>query len=445
MLRRKIDDFLLNWKERKDKKPLVVTGICKVGKTTSIENLKSQYDVFIKIDFASNPEYIDVFAGNYTIDSIVKGISLLDNKIKFISNKTLLFFDNVELCLNALEAAKLFNDNRDFDVVYSGFTLEMYDKIKEVEPFIEEYKLYPLDFEEYLWAEGYDSEISEDLFASLVKMEQIRLEKSSTFSSLFRKYSFVGGFPSAVEESLKSDELNSVFDINTEIFNYTCERLGAHIDELGIPRYERLYANVATQLMRDNHKFIISKLYKKARFKDYNEVIARLVDSEMISKCYGLNNITLPFENQKKLDNFHLYYVDHSLLFINYGIRTIKKIVDDHNSVDYNCALQESVVAESLKRMGFDYYFYKSKDYNVELDFVIVDDNDEILPIEVKTYRERGISLKAVLKGDYNIHYGIKLSENILSYNKGIFTIPYYCLFLLKRFLHEKRYLNFNK
>lgn len=95
--------------------------------------------------------------------------------------------------------------------------------------------------------------------------------------------------------------------------------------------------------------------------------------------------------------------------------------------------------------MGFDYYFYKSKDYNVELDFVIVDDNDEILPIEVKTYRERGISLKAVLKGDYNIHYGIKLSDNTLSYNKGIFTIPYYCLFLLKRFLHEKRYLNFNK
>ncbi len=444
MLKRKIDSFLLDWKQKKEKKPLVVTGICQVGKTTSIEKLKDQYEVFIKIDFAINPKYIKIFEKKYNLTSILKNISSLNEKVKFIPNKTLLFFDNVELCLNALEAAKLFKENKDFDVIYSGFTLEMYDKIKEVEPFIEEYRLYPLDFEEYLWAEGYDADVIEDLYVSLTKMQQLKSEKSSRFSYLFRKYTCIGGLPKAVDESLKSDVLNKVLDAQAEVFNYTCERLGSHIDELGIPKYKCLYANVSTQLMRDNHKFTISKLYPKARFKDYNDIIAKLINSGMINRCYGLNAITLPFEGKEKLDNFHLYYTEHSMLLLKYNIKIIKKLTSDNNSVDYNCALQESLVDEALTRMNIDHYFYKNKDYSVEFDFVIADGN-EIIPIEVKSYRDRGISLKSVLKGDYNVHYGIRLSENTLSYNKGIFTIPYYCLFLLKRFLYEKCYLNFNK
>ena len=205
MLKRKIDDFLIAWKNNKDKNPLIISGARQIGKTTSITNFGGSYSSFIKIDFKSEPKYRSIFKDGYTPLEIIKNISLLNPNFKYIPYDTLIFFDEIQDFPDALSSLKFFKEDGKFDVICSGSLLGVTYKLASFIPvgFKTEYKMDSMDFEEFLWANGYQSKQIEELYKEILNLNKLSETTMIAMRDLFKKYIFTGGMPKAVTTFIK--------------------------------------------------------------------------------------------------------------------------------------------------------------------------------------------------------------------------------------------------
>lgn len=439
-LRRKAAKFLSDWKQNPKRKPLVITGARQVGKTKSIEKFGESYDSFIEINFITMPQYKTIFKTNYTVDSVIKEISLLNPNFKFIPEKTLIFFDEIQEYPNALTSLKSFALDNRYDVICSGSLLGVhYKKISSVPVgFKENYQMHSLDFEEYLWAMGYQDSQIEDIYSYLIKLKPLPDTYKEKLSQLFRDYIFIGGMPEVVKQFVLDGTFTEPFKIQQRIYHDYEDDITKYAEGLDNAKIKNYYRHIVSQLAKDNHKFQISKIKKDVKSRDYIGVEDWLIDAGIINVTYNLNQLVLPLDTNENEKNFRIYYSDHSLFIAKLDEESKNDLIINNNYDIYNGALYESLVSEALIKSGYgQLYFYKNNDSTCELDFIIRSKN-EIIPIEVKRNRGKAKSMKTVLEDKkININFGIKLTNGNIGYANKVLTIPYYLTFLLKRFLKE--------
>jgi predicted AAA+ superfamily ATPase len=445
MLKRKVDVFLKKWKENHNKKPLIISGARQIGKTTSIRELGKTYESFIEIDFVKMPQFKTIFKNGCEVKNIIKEISLLEPKFKFIEKNTLILFDEIQAYPDAATSLKSFSEDGRFDVICSGSLLGVnYKKISSIPVgFKEEYTMYSLDFEEFLWANGYDENQIEDIYDYMKKLMPLPEVYVNKLSQLFRDYIFVGGMPEAVKLFVSSGTFSESFDVQKRIYKDYEDDITKYVEGLDFAKVKRVYRHISAQLAKDNHKFQISKIGHGARLRDYIGAEEWLKDAGIVNISYNLDELNIPFSSYEMSDYFRIYYAEHSLFIANLDEESKEDLVVNENYEIYNGALYESLVSEALVKSGFKLYFYKNSDSTIELDFLIRIKN-EIIPVEVKRNRGRSKSLNIILDTNENINYGLKLTNGNIGFENNKFTFPYYLTFLIKRFFKETEYIKWN-
>ena len=206
-LKRKIDDFLIEWKNNKDRMPLVVRGARQIGKTESIEHFAQQnYKYFVEINFVLQKEYKTIFDNGFEVDTILHNISMINNDYKFIPGETLIFFDEIQDCINCATSLKSFNIDKRFDVICSGSMMGI--NYKEIESNSvgnkQDYIMHSMDFEEFLWAKGYSENQIEDLYNCMKELKLLTTTQYDIMLSIFKDYMIIGGMPAIVARFIEN-------------------------------------------------------------------------------------------------------------------------------------------------------------------------------------------------------------------------------------------------
>ena len=435
MLKRKIDVFLEEWKNR-EHNPLIIKGARQIGKTTSImEFAKKNYESVIEINFISNPEYIQIFKSGFNVDSIILELSILNPNLKFIPGNTLIFFDEVQEYMDATTSLKFFALDKRFDVICSGSALGVkYNKVKSVAVgFKEDYTMYSLDFEEFLWAKGYEDNIINSLFNNVLDLKPYSDLVLDKMNSLFMEYILVGGMPKIVSTYIEQGNYSGIPNRQNQLYQDYLDDIRKYVEGLDASRVENMYLHVASQLGKDNPKFQITKLGHGARANQYEGCAQWLSDAGVVNICYCLNSLTLPLKGNENPNNYRLYFADTSLLIASMDEESRKDLLVSKNLGVYKGALYENFAAEALMKQGYELFFYRSEDSRTELDFLIRL-KDSIVPIEIKANKGSARSLNAVIEDKKidEIKYGIKFSNNNIGVANNMLTLPFFTLFMLK-------------
>lgn len=439
-LKRKIDRFLTEWKANPDRKPLIVKGCRQVGKTRSIRHFAktAKYESFIEINFVKEAKYKNIIVDGYTASSIIKNISLIDPSKKFIDGKTLIFFDEVTEFPEITTSLKFFKEDGRFDVICSGSMLGVnYNKIESNSVgYKTDYEMFSMDFEEFLWAKGYDNDTTESLLSHMRQLKPFSTLEMSVYHGLFLDYVVLGGMPAVVKDYIIKGTFEGSLDTQRQLIADFKEDIRKYAEGLDQTRILNVFNSVASQLAKENKKFQISKIEKGARFRDYRGCAEWLNDAGIVNICYCLNDLELPLSGNCDTDKFKLYFCDTGLLVSLLDEESQDDLRANKNLGVYKGALYENIVGEALVKSGYKLYYYKREDGTLEEDFFIRSSSN-LIPVEVKAKSGKSKSLKSLItsKKYPDIEYGFKLSANNIGYSDKIYTFPYFCAFLLKRFM----------
>lgn len=440
-LSRKIDHALKEWKQDAQRKPMIVKGPRQVGKTESIRRFaKQNYENVIEINFVEEPKYRMITADGYKAEEIVKNISLLDPEKKFEAGKTLLFFDELQAFPEIATALKFFRIDGRFDVICSGSLLGIqYQRIESNSVgYKTDYEMYSLDFEEFLWAKGYDSAFTEELLTHMREQKPLSDVTMSVCGSLFLDYCILGGMPAVVREYIERGTFEGSLEIQRQLLADYKEDIRKYAEGMDQTRILNVFNQIPVQLAKDNKKFQISKVASGARFKDYRGCIEWLADAGMVNLCYCLRSPELPLKGNYEENKYKIYFADNGLLVAMLDDEAQEDLRANKNLGVYKGALYENIVGEALVKNGYGLYYYKKENSTLEEDF-FVRTASELIPIEVKATNGRAKSLRSLIDGDKygDIRYGIKFAAANIGYSDGIYTFPYFCAFLLRKYLRE--------
>lgn len=438
-LKRKIDAFLSAWKANPDKKPLIVKGPRQVGKTESIQRFADgNYTSVITINFVEEPKYKMITADGYKAADIIKNISRIDPSKRFIEGETLIFFDELQEFPDIATALKFFKIDGRFDVICSGSMLGLnYRKIESNSAgYKTDYEMFSLDFEEFLWAGGYDDAFIDDMLTHMHTLTPFNELEMSVCSELFLNYCILGGMPAVVREFIEKGTFEGSLETQRQLIADYKENIRKCADGMDQTRILNVFQHIPVQLAKDNKKFQISKVASGARFRDYRGCIEWLNDAGMVNICYCLNFPELPLKGNYDETKYKLYFADSGQLVAMLDEEAQEDLRANKNLGVYKGALYENVVGEALVKAGYQLYYYKREDSTLEQDF-FVRTASALIPVEVKAQRGTAKSLRTLITSDKyeDIHYGIKFTAGNIGFSDDIYTFPYFCAFLLKRYL----------
>ena len=441
-LKRKIDEFLVQWKNNKDRLPLIVKGARQIGKTESINHFaKKYYSNIVYINFVLEPKYKTILSDGYDADSIVKNITLLDTKKKFIKDDTLLIFDEIQEYPDIATSLKSFKVDGKYDVICSGSLLGIhYQKIHSNSVgYKPDYEMYSMDFEEFLWAKGYDDTQIADLLKHMILQKPFGQTQFEVYKKLFLDYCILGGLPAVVRQYIETNSFSNTLEIQNQIRLDYEEDIRKYAQGLEQTKIASVYRNIPVQLAKENKKFQYNKLGKNARSREYTGCIDWLKDAGVISICYCLHFPELPLKGNYDENKFKLYYPDTGLLISTLDEEAQDDLRANKNLGIYKGALYENFVAEAFLKQGLGLYYYKKENATLEEDF-FVRTKDVLIPVEVKANKNSSKSLNQLIsnKNYSDIHYGIKLGDSNIGFENNIYTFPYFCAFLLKRYLKKQ-------
>ena len=402
-LKRKIDKYLLEWKEKEERLPLIIKGARQIGKTESINHFANQnYGNIVSINFVLESKYKTILSDGYAVEDIIKNISMIDTSKKFIEGDTLIIFDELQEFPDIATALKSFKIDGRFDVICSGSLLGInYRKIHSNSVgYKTDYEMFSMDFEEYC---------------------------------------VLGGMPAVVKVYIEKNLFTDTIEIQKQIQMDYEEDIRKYAEGLDQTKIVSVYRNVPVQLAKENKKFQLSKIDKKARSREYMGCITWLEDAGVITICYCLQYPELPLKGNYDDSKFKIYYPDTGLLIASLDEEAQEDLRANKNLGVYKGALYENFVAEAFVKQGLGLYYYKKENATLEEDF-FVRTKDELVPVEVKANKNRSKSLRQLISSDSygDIHWGIKLADSNVGIEDGIYTFPYFCTFLLKRYLREK-------
>lgn len=443
LLKRKIDKYLTDWKNRSDRKPLIIKGARQIGKTCSVEWFAGQnYASVIEINFIEQKKYREIFNDGFEVDAILKNISLLNPELKFIPGNTIFFFDELQACPNCATSLKFFKLDGRFDVICSGSLMGIsYNEIESNSVgYKEDYEMHSMDFEEFLWAMGYNDEFTADLLSHMLDVRPLSELQMDTLMSLFRDYVIIGGMPEVVSTYVRNKNFSGTLDIQRQLLKDYEEDITKYVEGLDKAKVKAVYNHISTFLAKENKRFQITKIARNARNRDYMGCVEWLADAGVVNVCYCLNQPELPLKGNYDPKMYKIYFKDTGLLIASLDEEAQEDLRANKNLGTYKGAIYENIVGDMLVKQGYRLFYYHSDRPALEMDFFIRD-ADSLIPVEVKANDGATASLNRLLNDDkYNdVKYGIKLGYRNIGFNGKFYTFPYFLTFLLRRFVAESK------
>ena len=439
--KRKIDNFLIEWKNNPSHKPLIVKGARQIGKTESILHFANEnYSNVIYINFVLDRKYSAIVNDGYDVETVIKNISLANPKFKFIHGETIIIFDEIQEYPDVATTLKSFRIDGRYDVICSGSMLGInYRKIHSNSVGNKtDYEMFSMDFEEFLWAKGYSDEQIENILNHMVDLIPFGETELAVYKSLFLDYCVLGGMPDVVRGYIETGTFSDSLEIQEQIRLDYEEDVRKYAYGLDQTKIISVYRSVPAQLAKENKKFQFNKIEKNARSREYTGCIEWLVDAGVISECNCLFFPELPLKGNEDKSKFKLYYTDTGLLVSALDDEAQEDLRVNKNLGVYKGALYENFVAEAFIKQGLGLFYYKKENSTLEEDFFIRSQN-ELIPVEVKSNNDRSKSLTTLInnKNYSDIVHGIKLGDFNVGYANNIYTFPYFCAFMLKRYLKK--------
>lgn len=442
LLRRKVDNLLMEWKKRPDHKPLIIKGARQVGKTVSISAFASDnYKSFIRINFVEQPKFKSIFDDGFDADTIIKNITLLNPALEFIPNDTLLFFDELQECPKCATSLKFFKLDGRFDVICSGSLMGI--NYKEIESnavgFKEDLEMHSMDFEEFLWAKGYQPEFIEDIYRHMLDLKPFSALEMDTLSGLFRDYMVLGGMPDVVNTYITNMNFSGTLSLQRQLLTDYDEDITKYAVGLDKAKIRNVYNHISIFLAKENKRFQISKVAKNARNRDYVGVVDWLESAGIVNPCYCLADVELPLKGNYDPKLYKIYFKDTGLLIASLDEEAQEDLRANRNFGTYKGAIYENIVGDMLVKQGYRLYYYKQDSPALEMDF-FVRDTDNLIPIEVKAGDNASASLRRLIESAKypDIKFGIKFCLKNIGFNGNFYTFPYFLAFLLRRYLNER-------
>ncbi len=443
-LKRHIDKWLINWKNKKNHKPVLIKGIRQSGKTYSIKQFAEQnYKCIVYLNFWDNPNLIDAFNGKLDIDSIIRELSVIMKLPNLIKKETIFIFDEIQDCPRALLSLKTNMSNRDYDFIASGSYLgingyAVNDQTPKPVGAVEEFTMHTLDFEEFLWAKGVKPSDIKNIEIAFYKKTPVSLAMHKMFSYYFKEYLCVGGFPESVVNYINTNNISIALETTKNIVTYLQNdfgrRRGANNQPLfnvnEVARIREVFSLIPSFLGKENKRFIVSKIYAKGSKNHGKDAINYLQDAGVIIKVNNLKVPATPLSINKIPNQFKIFPTDIGML-VSMLEEGVTEAIFSNNLGMGKGMLYEGVIADILSKKDVDLFYY-AKDTGLELDFVINYKGISTI-LEVKSANGNAKSAKTVLS--HPDHYGktqlIVIKDANIGYDKNILTIPHYMTYLL--------------
>lgn len=439
MLKRKIEQALTDWKNTPGRKPLLVKGCRQCGKTYSVLDFaKKNYKHVVYLNFFENPDYAFVFAGSLEIDNIVMLLSaLLGGEAVFEPGETVLVLDEIQECPEAKTALKFFRTDGRYDVIGTGSLLGVkgYGKDPKSVPVGSEtvIDMYPLDFEEFLWACGITAPVIESLKKNVEDETPIPEALHNRMRGLLLQYAVVGGMPDAVQTFTDTKRMDEVLRIQRDIVRSYEDDMVKYAEGRDKSLVKECFQSVPRQLAKENKKFQYTVVKKGSSAAKYAGSLQWIEDAGIISRCHNLSAPELPLDGNAEEDVFKVYMTDCGLFVSMLEDGTQYDILQG-NLYGYKGAIFENLIADIFVKMGRKLYYYR-KDSGLEVDFVIRYKGECTL-IEVKATTGNTKSTKTILRHPekYHVYSAIKLGDYNIGRAGEILTLPLYTAFLLREY-----------
>lgn len=427
MLKRKIYDELLAWKEKKSKECLLVQGARQVGKTFIIQEFgKRTYASYIYLNFYQNPEHKRIFDGSLEAVEIYKKISIYVKDVRFVEQDTLIFLDEIQDCPNARTALKFLAIDDRYDVVASGSMLGLHYKEMASIPvgYERTLEMYSLDFEEYLWAVGRSRESVAVLREYFDRKERVDLGIHEQFMSLLREYLVVGGMPEVVNVFLKTNNYQEAYATQKKIMESYREDIKHYATPSVRQKISDCYLSIPRQLAKDYTKFQYKVVSKEGNARRCENCLNWLVDAGMIKLCVNVSTPQFPLVAYEKPNQFKAYVTDIGLLTSLYGYETQAALLTDALTGPVKGGIYENLVFDMLTKRGIALNYFKNDNNTQEIEFLCAREG-AVIPIEVKSKRGATISLNHFIE-EYKPPYAYKLVAGNVGVSECKITLPLY-------------------
>lgn len=431
MLKRKIEDTLLQWKNHSNHKPLVIMGIRQCGKTFIAQHFaQAHYKTVVYINFIKQPERISAFVGSKAVDDILLSLSAQIAGITFTPGTTCFIFDEIQECPEARTALKFFKEDGRFDVIATGSLLGVqgYNSVPVGSEDIVE--MYPLDFEEFLWANNISTEVIDALKKFYREETPVPAGIHTAMKNLLNLYIAIGGLPDAVNAFLSSHNMNEVSKAHQSILKEYRDDMVKYAPDKDKPHIRECFNSIPKQLAKENKKFQYNQIKPGGRSDTYLGSLQWLEDAGIICRCYNTDITGLPMEGNAKDNVFKVYVSDIGLLLEMLGAGTRADILQG-NLGGFKGAIFENLMADTLHKKAQSLYYFQ-KESGLELDF-LVRMKGECVPLEVKAKSSKAKSAKTVLAHPekYQVHQIIKFGDFNIGREGNLLTMPTYMQFLL--------------
>lgn len=432
MIKRKIVNDLLNWKSKHAQEALLIKGARQVGKTTIVREFAAKhYKHFVEINFEQDPIAKEAFVGSRDARTIISRLSAMGYG-PFVEKETLVFFDEIQSCPNARTAIKFLVQDDSYDFIESGSLLGInYADVSSYPVgFESQIEMFPLDFEEWLWANGVGENVIIDLKQSYATGQAIDAFTHEQVMKHYRNFLVVGGMPKVVATYLENPDFNEVI---------RQQRLLIDSYRLDIAKYagaqkaraKRFFDAIPSQLSKAHKRYILSELEKSGNMQKYGDAAQWLSDAGVASFCYNTHSFELPFEQYENLNLFKVYLLDTGLLCAMWSSNIQWEVMQGELDINEG-ALTENFVANELVKHGHRLHYYDHKSRN-ELDFLIAD-NKELTVLEVKSgssYKTHKALDNALEQNSERISRSIVLSRFAMEMEDKIEYLPLYMAMFL--------------
>lgn len=436
MLKRKIEQRLQEWKRSPNRKPLLIKGCRQCGKTYSVLDFaKKNYKHVVYLNFFENPDYCSVFEGSLEIDNITMLLSaLLGSEAVFEPGNTILVLDEIQECPDARTALKFFHLDGRYDVIGTGSLLGVRGYGKEPKSIPVGYEttidMSPLDFEEFLWANGISEVVIDSLRKNIRAVTPVPAALHKKMRQLLLQYTVVGGMPDVVQTFVDTKRLDEVLNMQRDIVRSYEDDMIKYANQKDKSHILECFQSIPKQLSKENKKFQYSVVKKGSTASKYAGSLQWIEDAGIISRCYNLTATELPLDGNAQDDVFKVYMRDCGL-FISMLEDGTQFDVLQGNLARYKGAIFENLIADMFTKMGRKlYYFHKNS--GLEVDFVIRYKGECTL-VEVKASSGNTKSTKTILAHPekYHVNSAIKLGDYNVGRSGEILTLPLYMAFLL--------------
>lgn len=435
MLYRKSYDKLLRWKNQKNRTALCIQGARQIGKTTLVREFgKKEYASFIEFNFVSNVDARRAFDGNLDADSIIERLTALARK-PFIEGNTLILFDEIQECPNARSAIKFLVEDGRFDYIETGSLLGVMNKAVRSLPvgFEELITMYPMDFEEFIVANGVQKTTLDSLRKAYEERKPLSDIIHETLNKLFYSYIIVGGMPKVVQTYVTTHDIGLIIKEQKEILNLYRQDISKYAKESDRPKIRAIFDSIPSQLNDKNRRFNLSLLSENARLLRYEDSFNWLIDSGVANPCYNIEEPKVALKLNEKRNLFKLYAGDTGLLCALSMDNIQFNILQGDLTINMGSIL-ENMMAQMFVANGFNLHYFDSKKYG-ELDFVL-QEGTSIDYIEIKSGNDykKHAALNRILKiEEWKAKQAIVFCKDNIQEENGILYLPWYMAIFLKQ------------